>query len=480
MPVERWAIPAAWTWTTLGRIFPISSGTTPSRTRHEYFGGSTIWVKTTDLNNGIVTTSEELLTPDAMRDCALRVYPKDTVCIAMYGGAGTIGKTGILGVAAAINQSVCALVPNLAAALPSFVHLYVKSIRDTWMEFAAGLRVAANINAGAVRDMAIPLPPLAEQKRIVARVDQLMALIDDLEAKQIKKRDLSTRFTKASLEALTSADSPEAFDTAWQRVLENFPTVVDRAEELTDLRRCVVGLALRGCLLPQRPSDGDAAQLLARLNAEPLVEAERPGVPLPATWRWLPLESVLTDGPKNGFSPKGVDYETPVKSLTLTATTSGKFDGQFFKYIAEDIPIDSELWLRDGDVLIQRGNTIEYVGVAAIYRGPSRTFIYPDLMMKVRISAEMDLDFVHMALNSPVARAFIMGRASGTSGSMPKINQATLRAIPIPVAPLAEQRRVMAKVEHLMKLCDDLEAKLRRAEDRASKLVEAVVQEMVA
>lgn len=394
------------------------------------------------------------------------------------------GDTGMVGLAppnlgeAYINQHIALARPS-AKMWPAFVAhaLTAPSLLGRLQSAQRGIKNSLGLED--VRKLSVPVPPLAEQKRIVARVDQLMALVDDLEAKQTKKRDLSTRFTKASLEALTTADSSEAFDTAWQRVVENLATVTDRAEKVTGVRRCVVGLALRGCLVGQHPSDGDAEQILSRLHAEPLAETERPSVPLPKSWRWAALGSVLTDGPKNGFSPKAVDHETPVKSLTLTATTSGNFDGQFFKYIAENIPPDSELWLHDGDVLIQRGNTIEYVGVAAIYRGPSRTFIYPDLMMKVRISEEMDLEFVHMALNSPVARAFIMSRASGTSGSMPKINQATLRAIPIPVAPLAEQRRVMRRVNQLMKLCDDLEARLHRAEDRASKLVEAVVQEMV-
>lgn len=362
-----------------------------------------------------------------------------------------------------------------------FVDLYNRSsaARAHYVRYASGTSDSMkNISREVILSMPVPLPPIEEQKRIVARVDHLMALIDDLETKQTKKHEVSARFTKASLEALTTAEGASEFDTAWKRIVENFPTVIDRVEKVADVRQCIVGLALRGCLLPQKRSDGDARTILSRLSAEPTEVFDEPSISLPASWCWLPLGAILTEGPKNGFSPKAVDFETKVKSLTLTATTSGRFDGQFFKYIDHDIPVDSDLWLRDGDVLIQRGNTIEYVGVAAVYRGPEKIFIYPDLMMKVRISDEMDLDFVHMALNSPVARAFIVSRASGTSGSMPKINQAALKAIPIPVAPLIEQRRIVAKVTKLMKLCDDLEAKLHRAEDRASRLVEALVQEM--
>jgi type I restriction enzyme S subunit len=100
-------------------------------------------------------------------------------------------------------------------------------------------------------------------------------------------------------------------------------------------------------------------------------------------------------------------------------------------------------------------------------------------MMKVRVDEAIDLDFIHLALNGPLARQFIMSRASGTSGSMPKINQGVLLDIPIPLPPSAEQQRIAKQHRIMMKLCDELEAKLRRAEDRASKLVGAVVQEMV-
>ncbi len=117
-----------------------------------------------------------------------------------------------------IQKAIHRVRPHKGTVLPEWI---VMSLRhDTWAGRLDELFTGATIKhftGQVLRAYAIPLPPLAEQKRIVARVDQLMALIDDLEAKQTKKRDLSTSFTKASLEALTTADSPEAFDTAWNR-----------------------------------------------------------------------------------------------------------------------------------------------------------------------------------------------------------------------------------------------------------------------
>jgi len=339
------------------------------------------------------------------------------------------------------------------------------------------------MNQAKMNSIPVPIPPLAEQKRIVARVDQLMALIDQLEAKQNRKRDLGARFTQASLEALTTAESPQDFTTAWTRIQSTWPTLLDHSEKMAQVRKAIVALALRGKLLPQAGSEGTAETLLQILGRHGLTvrRAEIEGLPSPPdSWAWVHLGSLVTFGPKNGYSPKAVERPTKVKSLTLSATTSGAFDGSFFKYIDEDVPYDSDLWLSDGDILVQRGNTIDYVGVAAVFRGPKRTFIYPDLMMKIRVASELDLDFIHLALNGPMAREFIVSRASGTSGTMPKINQGVLLDIPIPLPPALEQRRIATRVQSLMKLCDALEATLRRSEDRAAKLAEAVVQEMVA
>lgn len=99
----------------------------------------------------------------------------------MYGGAGTIGKTGMLGINSTINQSVFAL-PPVKDISPAFTHYYLKSIRGVWMRFAAGLRVAANINGQIIKNMVFPVPPVNEQNRIVAKIDELMAICDNLKA----------------------------------------------------------------------------------------------------------------------------------------------------------------------------------------------------------------------------------------------------------------------------------------------------------
>ena len=173
-------VPAGWEWVRMGDVLDGGSGTTPLRARVEYFvGGTEMWVKTTDLTNGMVTTCEELITKAAVAENRLKYFPKGTVCVAMYGGAGTIGKSGVLGVPSTINQSVFALPPTEGIDV-GFLHTYVITVRSQWMSFAAGLRKDPNINGQIIKKMVMPLPPLAEQSRIVARVASLRRLCADL------------------------------------------------------------------------------------------------------------------------------------------------------------------------------------------------------------------------------------------------------------------------------------------------------------
>ncbi len=187
-------------------------------------------------------------------------------------------------------------------------------------------------------------------------------------------------------------------------------------------------------------------------------------------WDELLLEEIIEGKPRNGYSPKAVEHATPVKSLTLTATTTGRFRGEHFKYIDEQIPADSHLWLRPGDVLIQRANTIEYVGVSAIFDGPKNTFIYPDLMMKCRANKRVLPAFLHLVLSSQPVRKYFRENATGTAGNMPKINQQTVLSAPAVVPSIEEQKQIVARTTELLGMTDALERAHTAALARVTKL----------
>ena len=175
-------IPESWEWVRLGEIFVTSSGTTPLKSNADYYSNQDYnWVRTTDLNNGILTSCEIKISQKAFEECRLSVIPIDSVCVAMYGGAGTIGKNAIIRFDTTINQSVCAIQPNGFCDM-SFVQKFLQVYRPFWMKMAAGSRKDPNINQVIIKNALFPLPPLAEQKRIVAKLEELLPLCERLKS----------------------------------------------------------------------------------------------------------------------------------------------------------------------------------------------------------------------------------------------------------------------------------------------------------
>ncbi|WP_223460334.1 restriction endonuclease subunit S [Pseudomonas sp. GL-RE-19] len=194
-----------------------------------------------------------------------------------------------------------------------------------------------------------------------------------------------------------------------------------------------------------------------------------------ANWIATILADVIEGKPRNGYSPKTVAHETNTRTLSLSATTAGVFRGESFKYIDEEIPPESYLWLKPGDILIQRANTLEYVGVSAIYDGEPNKYVYPDLMMKCRAKDNALTNFLHICLSSHETRKYFRDNATGTAGNMPKINQQTVMSAPVHLPSLQEQTEIVRQVEQLFAFADQLEAKVAAAKTRIDHLTQSIL-----
>ena len=393
----------------------------------------------------------------------------------------TIGKIARLGIAAFHNEAIISVRPHfpeldgyLFKVLPQFARQ-----GDT-----KGAIKGATLNRASISNILLPLPPLAEQKRIVAKVDELMALCDQLDKARAEREATCDRLAAASLARLNAPD-PETFQDDARFALNALPGITARPDQVKQLRQTILNLAVRGKLVPQDPKDEPASELLKRIDAKKgradcanaLGDPNSEVFPVPSNWKWVALDRLIVWGPQNGISPRPTKREDAPKAITLTATTSGKFNPAHFKHVDAKIPVGSDFWLRDGDLLFQRGNTRDYVGMAAVYRGPPNKFLFPDLIIKVQVSDQLSLSYVHLASVSPPARAFLSANATGAQATMPKINQATLVSLPIPLPPLAEQHRIVTKVDELMSLCDRLEAGLTKSGDVRGRLLDALLHE---
>jgi type I restriction enzyme, S subunit len=173
-------VPERWKWIRVGEVFETSSGTTPLSSNPDYYvNGKYNWVRTTDLNNSILSSCDIQVSERAFTECNLKIIPRGSVCVAMYGGAGTIGKNALIAFDTTINQSVCAIHPNSYCDM-RYVQILIQYQRPHWMDFASGSRKDPNINKIVIRKAIFPLPPLAEQKRIVAKLEEILPLCEKL------------------------------------------------------------------------------------------------------------------------------------------------------------------------------------------------------------------------------------------------------------------------------------------------------------
>ena len=224
-------IPSTWEWCRISHLFVTSSGSTPQSKNPLYYSNGTInWVRTTDLNNGILDSCEIQITPKAVLDYNLSIIPQESICIAMYGGGGTIGKHSIIRFDTTINQSVCAIHPNFMCNM-EYVHIFMQYQRPYWMDYAAGSRKDPNINQIIIKNCLIPIPPKKEQDRIVSKYNALFPLIDNYSEANEQRRKLNDDIAST-------------------------------------LKKSILQEAIQGRLVPQCTSDEPASILLQRIKEE--------------------------------------------------------------------------------------------------------------------------------------------------------------------------------------------------------------------
>lgn len=292
--------------------------------------------------------------------------------------------------------------------------------------------IIGGVSLKKFREIVIPVPTLEDQLTTINSLGMLEQKLADVENCRLRERQAQKSAVDAAIASLVEADGADEVECAWTQLTDRFELWFDDADSLKRLRVATIDMAMKGSLVPD---DGN-----------PVLETT--------------LSALTCFGPKNGFSPKPVVGPTDTKTMSLSAITKGVFDASAFKYVPDRPAIDSELWVHPNDILLQRANTIDYVGVSAVYTGELGDFIYPDLIMRITPKPDVDSHFLHLALSCTKARSYMRERASGTSGTMPKINQATVRAIPVRLPSLQQQRRVVAAVSDIMALCANVEQRI--------------------
>jgi len=359
-----------------------------------------------------------------------------------------------------------------------FFYCWVASpiIQNEIEEMASGTTNQIELNLSTIKNNLVPLPPFDEQKRIVSKVDQLMALCDELEARQQEKYEKRIRLNNAALDKLLTAPTPEEFAQHWQRICDNFDLLYDASETVRQLRQAILKLAVLGKLVQQDPNDEPAEKLLARILAERRTKWEadlrtkgkdpkkakhvEPQLPkniedlahIPESWMWLSWEAILAyedrafkRGPFGSTLTKSFFVESGYKVYEQYCPIND--DCSFGRYYITPEKFEElkAFEVKAGDYLVSCSG----VTLGRITRVPQEfeRGIINQALLRVRINDRIiSHQYFLYLFRSPFFQKLLFNNSKGTA--IPNVKGVKeLKAIPIPLPPLAEQPRIVASAD---------------------------------
>ena len=311
--------------------------------------------------------------------------------------------------------------------------------------------------------MECPIPPLAEQHRNVAKVDELMALCDRLEAEQADADAAHARLVDALLGTLTQSVDAADLAANWQRLAEHFDTLFTTKASLDALKQTILQLAVMGKLVPQESTCTSKTTLF---------ESDV----LPAGWRNQSIDEFcnVQGGIQKTPLRRPVKNHYPYLRVANVQRGSINIDELARYELTND---ELAKWrLNVDDLLVVEGNGSESeIGRCAIWQGQVPDCVYQNHLIRVRPYAQEQVDYLQLFLNSPAGIGHMKRLAITTSGLF-NLSVSKIRGIVIPLPPLAEQHRIVAKVDELMALCDRLKADLAESRVRQARLSATLIE----
>ncbi|OJA06162.1 restriction endonuclease subunit S [Halomonas sp. QHL1] len=336
----------------------------------------------------------------------------------------------------------------------------------------------------------MPLPPTDEQSRIVAKVDELMALCDQLETQQQKRRTLQNHLRHATLQAVANSQSSHELQENWLRLEANFGQLFSAPDDVEDLRKLLSELAIYGALdsnlLPTDISvlDSYLETLSSKKTGKRFAKINKINeeVSLPSGWRWILLEELLA-GSESGWSPKceaeqrrGDEWGV----LKVSAVTWGEFKPEENKRLPISLEARPLCEVMPGDFMLSRANTAELVARSVIApEGCPTKLLMSDKIVRLSFLDERLKPWANLVNNSQYARAYYKDRATGTSDSMRNVSRQVIHELPIPLPPLEIQELIFASLQKLMSICDALEEKTKFRLSLAKNMAVASVAALI-
>ncbi len=414
-------IPENWCWCRLGDVGDWKAGSTPSRSNPEFYNGNIPWLKTGDLTDDFVDIIPECISEIALKSCSMRLNPVGSVLIAMYGA--TIGKLGILNIEATTNQACCACITHEPIS-NKYMFYYLMSQKKALTEKAEG-GAQPNISREKLVIYPFPLPPLAVQNAIVAKLEEVLPLVDAYENAVLQKEELKTALPDKVKKAILQEAIQGKLTKSWRKTT----TIEESGKQLLD-RIIEERNAKLLADWEEAKKKNPKAKKPAPIVASEITEDEIP-FEIPESWCWCRLGEIckLTDGEK-------------IQDIKLPL-----LDAKYLRGKKEAEYLSSGKLAKPNDLLILVDG--ENSGEVFINKEEG---IMGSTFKKLNIVNELYLPYVlqFIALNKDLLRNSKKGAA------IPHLNKDIFFGLLLPLPPLAEQEKIVEIIEQMLPLCEKL------------------------
>lgn len=490
------ALPVGWEWARLNQLLTkIGAGSTPLGGKEVYVSEGIKFLRSQNVwNDGLRLTDVAYIKPETHRKMSGTVVLAGDILFNITGAS--IGRCAIVPVSfdeANVSQHVTIIRPTLPT-VTCYLHLVLISphVQQTVMDVQVGVS-REGLSIGKLGQFLVPIPPLAEQSRIVARVEELMALCNTLEETGRLAAVQHERLASALFDALANSATAEEATENWQRIAPHFDLLLDRTSTVDRLEQTILQLAVRGLLVPQNPADEPASALLQKTRQEkdhqiaagkikrdkplpPISDEEKP-FELPEGWEWVALRDLLPEF-QNGASSRGDTGGSPITVLRLADIKNRRISLSDTREIPINERDAKKYGLQKGDILIVRVNGSADIVGQFILNDDELAAIYCDHFIRMRIDQGVITPrFLSLFGESDIARSRIQSLFITTAGQK-TVNQAHIGSLLLPLPPLPEQSRIVARVTELRALCAQLRERLAATARTQSRLAEAFVDSL--
>lgn len=491
---KPFGLPSGWEWTVLNNISVINGGFAFKSSNYSNDGYRVIRISDFD-ENGL--KEQDIVRHAFNEDLEPFLLKENNILMAMTGG--TVGKSLLVKEVKEpmiVNQRVATI--NIVKPInEEYIKCVIQTrlIKDVIVE--AKNSTNDNISMGDIRGFLIPLPSRAEQDRIVAKVEELMALCDELEREKTANLKTHQSLVAALLQTLTAAKNAGEVERAWYRLVPHFDTLFCTEDSIEQLKQTILQLAVMGRLVKQDPNHEPASELLKKIEKEkeklikegkikkdkPLPEIEDGEKPfaLPSGWEFVRLSDLCALITK-GSSPKwqGVSYvdnENEVLFITSENVGSFKMLLENRKYVENKFnEMEPRSILKRGDFLMNIvGGSI---GRTAVFDLPDLANINQAVCLIRAFIKFLDYKYLLYFFNSEICISYMFDKQ--VDNARANLSMGNISKFVIPVPPIDEQRKIVAKVEELIALCDSLNEKVLKSQEIQNILSKTIVESAVA